>query len=209
MVGVGASLSRLEQQLPDLPRVWVLEPPASPTKGDLVHVDNDAVAHLAFEQLQESACQAMAVWDSMPQHPASKARTTAFRTCASASGVEAMVFAGLSGLAELAKWLRSARKPLGVFVPIGDEQADALHHLLERLGLRIGRDVQVVACDNDLARAATLAPQQLSIDIRGEKIGKTAAELLVWRLANPHEPQHCVLVEPRLVAHKCSRMGGQ
>ncbi|MCY3018529.1 MAG: LacI family DNA-binding transcriptional regulator [Planctomycetota bacterium] len=208
MVGLGASLSRLERQLPDLPRVWVLEPPAPPAKGDLVHVDNDAVARLALTHFLEVGCRAVAVWNPLPQHPAARARASAFCKVASASAVDTTVHAGRGGLARLAQGLRSARKPVGLFVPIGDEQVDALYHLLERLTLRTGRDVLVVACDNDLARAAALDPQGSSIDIRGEEIGKAATELLVWHLANPHEPARRVLVEPRLVAHKGDRVGG-
>lgn len=206
MVRVGTSLPAFERRLPDLPRVWMLEPPAPPAKGDVVHADNEAVAHQALRHLVEKGCKHAVLFLAIPDHHAGRDRAEAFLHAAPRVGVNATAIDDLEKLlAQRARQAKTDREPTGFFLPLGDAHTESLYRGLVGRGLYQADHTPIVSCNNDPTRLAALDPRLANIDIRAEEIGKAAAELLLWRIKNPNETQRRMLIVPRLVEYGNAR----
>jgi DNA-binding LacI/PurR family transcriptional regulator len=201
MLRIGSSLPAFEARLPDLPRVWMLEPETTPAAGDIVHADNEAVASRALRYLVDKGCRRMIVYQALPKHHASRDRAEAFVRAAPNAAAEAVACGGLTEVLQLYRKLTRANVgAVGFFLPLGDDHTESIYRALVDAGLFRRSRTPIVSCNNDPARLAALDPHLPNIDIRGEEIGKAAAELLLWRIQNPKEPQRRVLIVPTLVA---------
>lgn len=89
-------------------------------------------------------------------------------------------------------------RPTGIFVP-SDRTAVQLYTALERFGMKVGRDVSVISCNNEKPLLANLSPGLTTIDVHAEMIGRRAVDQLMWRINHPEE-RLCFqnLVEPTL-----------
>jgi len=200
MLRIDRSLPAFERRLPDLPRVWMLEPSSPPTKGDVVHADNEAVAHKALRYLTDKGCRRAVVYQAMPRHHASRDRTEAFLRAAPRVGLRVTATDDLKDLLARQRASKSDRTATGFFLPLGDEHTENLYRGLVGRGLYQVDHTDIVSCNNDPARLAALDPRLANIDIRAEEIGRAAAELLIWRILHPKEPQRRVLIVPTLTA---------
>lgn len=86
----------------------------------------------------------------------------------------------------LEEFLAQGERPDGMFVTC-DALTAKMFPILRNLGIRPGRDVDIISCNNEASLLAGLEPRPLSIDIRPEVIGKKAVEQLRWRILNPEE----------------------
>ncbi len=98
----------------------------------------------------------------------------------------------------LGKMLSRSNPPTGLFVP-GDLLTVAVYSLLRERGIEPGRDMEVVSCNSLEPYVSSLSPRPPLIDLCLETIGRRAAGLALWRLANPEEPPVRVLVRPSLL----------
>ena len=200
-LSIGASLPAFERRLPDLPRVWMLEPSAPPAKGDVVQPDNEAVAHRAIDYLAGRECRRAIVYQGMPAHNASRDRTEAFLRAAPRAGLNATTTDDMETIfTQLKRASKSERAATGFFLPLGDEHTESFYRELATLKLQQKDGTPIVSCNNNAARLAALDPRLANIDIRAEEIGKAAAELLIWRIQHPNEPQRRILILPALVS---------
>ena len=85
-----------------------------------------------------------------------------------------------------------------MFVP-GDSATAMVCRALAERGLRVGRDLSLVSCNNELPLLSGLYPTPTTIDIHAELIGRRAADQLAWRLTNDSPVGLDVGVEPALV----------
>jgi DNA-binding LacI/PurR family transcriptional regulator len=94
--------------------------------------------------------------------------------------------------------LSSAHPPTGFFLTAdllaGPAQAEFL-----RRGLVLGRDIDLIACNNERLLLDHLHPCPATIDIHASEIGQRAASHLLWRITHAEEPRQTVLIEPQLV----------
>jgi DNA-binding LacI/PurR family transcriptional regulator len=71
---------------------------------------------------------------------------------------------------------------------------------LKSLGIRIGRDLEIISCNNETSLLAGLEPRPVSISIQPETIGKKAVEQLRWRILHPdEESQITIEVSPKFL----------
>lgn len=91
----------------------------------------------------------------------------------------------------------------GIFC-VSDSLAAVIYPLLRKMGIEIGRDVELISCNNERSILAGLDPLPVSIDICPEEIGRRAVEQLRWRVVNPYDTcRHIIEVEPMLnFSHK-------
>jgi len=95
--------------------------------------------------------------------------------------------------------LPEAERPTGLFVP-SDRTAIQLYTALSRRGLRAGKDVSVLSCNNEKTMTSNLHPTLASIDVHAETIGHRAVDQLLWRINHPGEETDIeVLIKPDLV----------
>jgi DNA-binding LacI/PurR family transcriptional regulator len=90
-------------------------------------------------------------------------------------------------------------KPTGLFVP-NDTATAVAHRVLIRRGIRPGKDIDIISCNNDNSSLIGLDPRPASIDLRPDIIGERAVDQLMRAIHNPFGPVRAnLLVEPRLV----------
>lgn len=188
----------------------------------LVHVDDAAIARLAFEHFAERGFRQFAflgiageAWTERGRNW-SQRRQDAFFDRARAAGTEPALFEFapqmLSGEAwdlrqgQLAAWLRSLPKPLGLMVCSDQRGADALD-ACRRAGIAVPDEVAVIGVDNDEPLCEVCDPPLSSVLPDHFDVGYRAAALLD-KLMNgvpaTAEPQ---LVEPGRVVSRQSSDG--
>jgi DNA-binding LacI/PurR family transcriptional regulator len=199
----------------DIPKVWFMTQNANPKFGidvDEVCPDEDRIGFLAADYLTGLGFDSLAFLNSEPAHVSFSARRRAFMFYCNVSNVKAelvepenivtsqirSIDSDIRAIEQLAeRFLKLSPRPCGIFVP-SDMQAATLYQMLSSRGIKLGKDVIIVSCNNEMVVLAGLDPKPASIDIGAEIIGKKAVEQLIWRIKNPDEPRIKILVEPRL-----------
>lgn len=102
-------------------------------------------------------------------------------------------------LADLKSLLKKPKPIDGMFIT-ADLLAPAAYRALAKLGIKPGRDVAIVTCNNERPYLADLDPQPAVIDIHAELIGAEAVKLLDWRRSHPDEPRRTLMIEPTLIS---------
>ena len=90
------------------------------------------------------------------------------------------------------------KKPTGLFT-FNDIMAVSLHGCLLKAGMIPGRDVEIVACDNNRNILSAINPRPATIEIHPVQIAKRTIEQLIWRSKNPYEQPVSIIIEPELV----------
>jgi LacI family transcriptional regulator, galactose operon repressor len=89
-------------------------------------------------------------------------------------------------------------KPTGLFA-FNDMMAISLHGCLLKAGIIPGKNVEIVACDNERNILSTINPRPATIEIHPTQIAKRTIEQLIWRLKNPYEQPVSIIIEPELI----------
>jgi LacI family transcriptional regulator len=80
-----------------------------------------------------------------------------------------------------------------------DTLAPAVCAELQRRGLRIGKNLDVISCNNEQMLLNHLHPRPATIDIHAELVGQKAVEQLLWRIDHPRQPRVTMALAPTLV----------
>jgi LacI family transcriptional regulator len=80
-----------------------------------------------------------------------------------------------------------------------DVLAPAVCSELKRRGLVVGRDIDLISCNNEQALLAHLHPRPATIDIHAERVGQSAVEQLLRRIEHPSAPRATLALQPTLV----------
>jgi len=190
--------------------VWVLREHSDPL-GEFDHVfyDNAAVGHLAARYLLERGHKRVGFVNARPGHNAFAHRGREFVAAVNQAGgdVQAFVAPGEAEHADpiayealLGKMLDGKNRPTGLFVP-ADRELAGVCRALESRGLQLGKDLDVISCDNEQQYLASLKVRPATIDINLDLVGRRGVQQLLWRMQNPEEKNRIdVLVKPRLVS---------
>ena len=177
---------------------------------DRVLYDNAMVGPMAADYLAKRGHKCVGFWNIDPLHPAFIPRLRDFTRAAPKTGLEVVSLVAdhtpETFREELAQYkalserlVAAAGKITGLFVA-ADYQLPQLYHTLELQGIRPGRDVDFIACDNVPFFLDHLTPPPASIDINLKLVGRRGVEQLLWRIANPTLTNRCtMLIEPVLV----------
>jgi DNA-binding LacI/PurR family transcriptional regulator len=210
---LGAGNPELFDRLKELPTVWFLGRPDGVDWGDIVQSNDRAIGRLAAEHLLTRGHRRLAVINPKPDHVTFRQREASFTWHAQRAGASVTAFLGqpsewqlplrpvdqvelVDGLVDTL--LSAAPRPTAVFVP-GDSATAMVCRALTERGLRVGRDLSLVSCNNELPLLSGLYPTPTTIDIHAELIGRRAADQLAWRLTNDSPVGLDVGVEPALV----------
>lgn len=195
---------------PAIPTVWVFKSVRVHTYGDLVCPDNEAIGHMAADYLKQRGSTRFAVLNAIVGHAEARIRRDSFLQSLRLAGITNPqgLDAPTTNLDEALDTLLNAfsLKPnsdpeerLGLFLPIGDRYLEAVCLRLEQRGFRVGENVTIISCNNDISHLRVIDRQLPNIDIRADEIGRMAAETLLWRIEHPNEHRRTVLIEPQLV----------
>lgn len=183
--------------------------------SDHVFCDNEAIGNLALNYLKERGHRHAAFLSLHKEHAASIVRREAFCKAAQKSQIEADLFEHpnkwgydllskpqvMESMCEttVEEMLKMPNKPTGIFVA-SDAFAAILYPVLKRLGIKPGKDVDIISCNNEAMLLAGLSPCPATIDIKAEYIGRRAVEQLCWRIQNPDDPTVIeIKIRPELV----------
>lgn len=101
-------------------------------------------------------------------------------------------------LADLKSLFKKPKPIDGLFIT-ADMLAPPTYRALKQLGIKPGKDVAIITCNNERPYLAELDPQPAVIDIHAELIGAEAVKLLGWRRPHPDEPRRTLMIEPTLI----------
>lgn len=195
------------------PHVWLTGRPGGCT-GDMVGSDDAAAGRLAAEYLVARGHRHLAFLSAKSDHRLFLDREMGF--CWRARQLQAKVvsFLGEPGSARvpiapvsevesvgrlLDRLLRQKPRPTAVFVP-ADNMAALLYRAIAERGLRVGRDLSVISCNNERLVREGLHPDLATIDIHARETGARGVDQLYWRAARPDDPRETtVTITPSLV----------
>ena len=199
-----------------LPSVWVMGSPRRFT-GDHLLPDHRRIGLLAAEHLLAAGHRVCGFlgWDlggTDARTDDGALRGLVFGAALSAAGGR-MVALAQDGLYDharnrvddrvlggrLDRLFAAAEPPTALFLGM-DAYAPSVHRWLQQRGLRSGRDVAIVTCNNERPFLNGLDPAPVVIDINAAQLGARAVERLRWRIANPHAPAERMLMTLRLIA---------
>lgn len=203
----------LIKQLADIPSVWLLSPRDSVGYfGNRVCPDNEAIGRTAAEYLIQQGHKRIAYLYTDPGHQGFALRKQAFVHTAAIHGIECDVIDEGQPVdhdmhhatAErfepaVQRLLQLKHRPTGVFIP-RDRATVVVHRLLQRQGIDLTCEMELVSCDNDPVLSG-LNPLPATIDLNSELIGREAVSLLLREInrGDLHSLRHRILVEPRLI----------
>lgn len=203
-------------ELMKLPRVWLMGRLPNAV-GDHCNFDTEHAGRLVAEHLQKKGHRQVAFMNPKPGQSQFERVKAAFTYFGHRLGLDVQLLeseshfeqqwplpaitnqANVDELTQRWAVLPEAARPTAIFVP-SDRTATQLYTALEQRGLKVGRNVSVVSCNNERSLLAHLLPALTSIDVHAEQIGRRAVDQLLWRIAHASEPtQHQILIEPTLI----------
>lgn len=199
-----------------LPHVWLMGRLPN-AKGDHCNFDTELAGRLAVDHVVERGHRRLAFFDPKPGQNQFERLNGACRLAAARHGLAIQALESeaspslawplpaitiqekVSSLVERWAALPARTRPTALIVP-SDRTTVQLYGALERRGLRVGRDVSVVSCNNERSLLEHLDPLPTTIDVHAEAIGRRAVEQLLWRIDHPDDPVAVqLLAEPALV----------
>lgn len=203
-------------EIAKLPRVWLMGRLPNAT-GDHCNFDTEHAGRLVAEHLKAKGHRRVVFMNPKPGQSQFERVKAAFTYFGNRLGLEVIWLESESNFTQqwplpaitnqakvdelTERWFAMpvAKRPTAIFVP-SDRTATQLYTSLAQRGLRAGRDVSVVSCNNERSLLAHLVPALTTIDVHAEQIGRRAVDQLLWRIAHSAEPtQHQILVEPTLI----------
>jgi LacI family transcriptional regulator len=193
-----------------LPCVMIFAPRGkAPTEWDQVLEDNEQIGELAVSYLLGRGRKRLGFLNQLPEHPSFRTRLRSYVEHANAAGVEvrSVLSATETAGAMVGRMLEDGVD--GLFVPGSDDSVVAVYRAIVERGRKVGRDLDLISCNNDQTRLATLDPGLANIDIQAEAIGRAAVDMLMWRLRHPKDPPRRMSVAPALVETPEREIAGQ
>lgn len=202
------------ERLSGIPSVWL----SSHHEHDhaIVLGGNETIGRMAADYLVGRGHKDLAVVNALSDHPALGVRCEFFEYYAKRLGgqsvqsfildsdrdANSVTFEDLVDAMKklLDQMLDSPTRPSGLFIPLDSEVAIAYEHL-HSCGVEIGKELEIIGCDNDKMALMGLYPKPATIEIGAFAMGRRAVQELVWKLENPNEETQLVRVsiEPKLL----------
>lgn len=211
----GEADNQLMKVLQRFPLVWVWAKPEG-ARGDLCSFNHETAARIAARFLLDRGHRRVAYLNPKKGKSSLEHLKKEFRCACSDASLELTLLESASP--QVATWpepaltgpedlfplvdswcgLPARRRPTAIFVP-ADNIAGHLYHALEARGLMVGRDVSVMACNNEKSLVSVLKPTLTTIEVNAHEIGRKAVDQLIWRIAHPTDAHtQTILFEPTL-----------
>jgi LacI family transcriptional regulator len=221
----GAVICGFESELAHsvkLPFVSVAGHPdiSEPLLADHIEPANDRIGVLAADYFASRGHKKVAFFDPtyVPGgHPAIETRRRVFMDYAKRAGLDAeaiyirfaerkdcfrlVEYNEVPALQEfIQQFAKSKDRPTGIFVPM-DSYLVVLQKGFAREGIRPGRDVEFIGCNNEATLLEGLDPRPATIDVNPEEMGKSTVERILHRICQNGNGGTYVQIEvqPKLV----------
>jgi DNA-binding LacI/PurR family transcriptional regulator len=199
----------MSPDLRDMPAVWMMSPPldAADTWGDRVMPDHRAIGHVAANYLLDRGHKHLAYLAAAGPSPFFTMRGDAFALTAHGRAKSVQIVKPDAGLEHddprnvsqvVERWAGLSPRPTGIFVP-HDYTAVGICALLQERGVKLGRGVEVISCNNQKEDLSRINPPPASIDLNRDTIARLAVERLLWRIREgASSPPVRIVVSPTL-----------
>lgn len=199
-----------------LPHVWLLGQ-LSNARGDHCNFDQSIAGRLAAEHLRDRGHVHVAFLNPKPGHAQFEAVKRAFQAATLGFGhrVDILEPAKSADLTWplpaissrekvetlVRQWAAQRAGSRATAIAVGaDTTAVQMYAAFARLGIRVGRDVGLVSCNDERSLIMNLNPPLTTVDVHADSVGRNAVARLLWRIAHPAEPARArILIEPALV----------
>jgi DNA-binding LacI/PurR family transcriptional regulator len=172
--------------------------------GDLVKTANAEGARQAVSHLIRLGHTRIALLNGPAHYDVARERSEGFLAAMKTAGLSCPAawridsdFRQVGGYESARRLLQGRERPRALFVTNALMTLGALQAIHE-LRLRIPQDIAIVSFD-DMPWAASLNPALTAVAQPTREIGRTAAQLLLERLADPARPGRQVVLPPTLV----------
>jgi len=195
--------------LREVPTVWMMTRRSNNFWADYVQPDNEANGRMAAEHLLAHNHRHLGIIDLQPNYPAFNLRSKAFASLARAQG--ATVHEPQESLTDPSPILQTGGKdvqkyiegqvldlieisprPTGIYLTAALEltalELFTIFLSYEKRGLKVGKDVSLVAGDYSPEWMVRLNLLSACIDIQLPLIAERAVEQLIWRIQHPAAP---------------------
>jgi DNA-binding LacI/PurR family transcriptional regulator len=89
--------------------------------------------------------------------------------------------------------------PTGAFA-VFDSLTAVMYPALQSCGTHVGKDIDIISCNNEVSLLAGLHPRPATIDLQPALIGRRAMERLRYRIQNPNDESRITLeILPKLI----------
>lgn len=182
-----------------IPAVWMMsrkELEGTDPWGDRVRPDNYGIGRLAGEHIVKRGHKRVAYFNLLPDYALHLERGTGFKRTMAKAGVEVEEFTAPGGVRDcdydtvgkmagnlVERWITATPRATAIFVPVDRITLQVYRHLVHH-GIEIGRDVELVSCDNEIELLSLMHPRPVSVDLNRKMIARLAVERLYWRMKN-------------------------
>ena len=205
------------KELRRFPIVWVLgDFPKGSVIADHVTPNDESVGWLAADYLTKRKHKHIACINPQIGHPAFTLRCNSFMNAAQSFNIKATeldsetntlapVIARPGGNEEETIRLIDAiinmeDRPTGLFIP-SDYHAALAHREIRRKGIWLGKEIDIIGCNNEKQVLHGLEPRPATIDIQVHEIASRAVELLLTRMREDiGRPYVHIRIEPVVVS---------
>ena len=186
------------------------------SKFDWVSSDFRSRGRQAARYLLERGHQRIAFLNPMPDHMGFEETGYHFRLAANKAGVQLTMLTsekqfkasywtaqiGQANIEELVDefiQIPAEDRPTGIHV-VNDEICISVYEEMKKRGIKVGRDVEIISCDNHEEFLCRMDPRPATMDLNVGEIARRAVEKLIYRVKNPDALAGVtVLVPPRVV----------
>lgn len=208
--------NELLRQIYRVPHVWLMGRLAN-AQGDHCNFDTEIAGRLAAEHLFKKGHRRVGFLNPKPGHAQFDFLRRAFSQAALTLGLHSEVFepekprrldwplpaVTAQEVVEslLRRWMNLPAKTRPTALMVGaDTTAVQVYTTLAQLGLKPGRDLSLISCNDEQSLIMGLSPALTTIDVRADLVGRNAASRLLWKIKHPHDDIPVrLLVEPTLV----------
>lgn len=213
------SESELLRAIYRLPHVWLLGQLPN-AHGDHCNFDHEIAGRLSANHLREKGHVHVAFLNPKPGHAQFEPLKSAFMYSAGLAGMKVDVLEppvdkaiswplpAISSQsvveALVQEWASVRPKQRATAIAVGaDSAAVQLYSALDKIGVRPGKDVGIISCNDERSLIMSLNPGLTTINVGAEMVGRNAVARLAWRLAHGNEDSAVrILVEPKLIVRE-------
>ncbi|MCC6682225.1 MAG: LacI family DNA-binding transcriptional regulator [Phycisphaeraceae bacterium] len=200
--------------LEDIPTVWLTS--HHDVSGDMLLSGNETVGRLAAEYLIEKGHKTLGVLNTLGPNPVVDLRCQYFTFVSESRGCTVRqyvsdrdaMFRETTKLdldlferqvaEQVTRMLADEQRPTGLFVPM-DLQVAMVYRLLDKHGVKPGKQLQIVGTDDEKGALIGLNPRPATVNIGPVTMGRHAVEQLFRRVDHHEERRVRVTVEPQLI----------
>lgn len=197
-----------------LPTVWILGRPENSWQ-DHCGPDNYEIGKLAANYLHSKRHTKIAVINLQPNNSMFNERISSFIWNAQSLGISTeFIYSKIAKSSSLPvsndshlenmeiavkELLESKTKNTAVFVP-SDTMANLFYTVCRKRGLKIGKDINLISCNNERSMISQLEPSLTTINVNIKDLSYRAVDQLIWRANNQStESMVSISIFPELV----------